>query len=60
VSRGKAYVTISTDPDFGGDPIWWTNQGVGNGRIKVQMDDPNFHMGTMYFVRVFNSNEDIV
>lgn len=55
VSSGAALVSITDDPEFiDVAPTWQLQQTIGTGYIKVRTDDPNFHLGTMYFVSLEN------
>lgn len=55
VSSGTALVKISNNPlSLDSNPIWTLEQQTGTGFIKVQMNDPDFHMGTTYYVSVQN------
>ena len=46
-------VNVSLDPENIDDKSLWTaTQGVGLGLIDVATDDPNFYLGTYYYVSI--------
>lgn len=56
VATGKVRVNIYLNPDeIDNDfavPNWSMTQSVGSGFLPVATDDPNFHLGTYYYVTI--------
>ena len=51
-------VNIGLDPDRVDDePLWSITQGVGSGLLEVATDDPNFHIGTYYYISIEQISE---
>ena len=41
------------------NPQWSLRQPEGKGKIRVRMDDPNFHFGTMYYMSLQNMDDEL-
>ena len=57
-ATGEVRVNIGLDPDRVDDePLWSITQGVGSGLLEVATDDPDFHIGTYYYISIEQISE---
>jgi len=58
VATGEVRVNIGLDPDrIDEDPLWSAKQSVGSDYLEVATDDPNFHIGTYYYISIEQLDE---
>lgn len=52
-ATGQVRVNIGFDPDrIDEEPLWSITQSIGSGFLEVATDDPNFHIGTYYYISI--------
>jgi len=56
VAYGVVSLEIVCDPTSIADPIWAISDvTTGTHTLKVEQGDPNFHIGTYYYLNVFQT-----
>jgi len=54
VGSGTVSLEVVLDPTVIGNPVWkLENVSAGTKYINVTSGDPNFHLGTNYYLNVF-------